>query len=82
MSLYKSVGSYLAQQARTILSLGLVDEEWTAQGEIHLGRSMLEDCEAEPFMMRWPVATRSTVSNSASDGTALLNKENSQSAAT
>lgn len=57
LSLYKSVGSYLAQQARTILSHGLIDEEWTAHGEVHRGRSVLEDCVAEPFMKRCPVAT-------------------------
>ena len=56
LGFYRSAGQYLSDQAQTLLSHHLGDEEWVGPGEVHRGGALLKSCVEDPFLSRWPNA--------------------------
>ena len=54
LGLYRSAGKYLSDQAQTLLSHHLQDEDWVGPGEVHCGGTLLKSCVEDPFLSRWP----------------------------
>ena len=54
LRLYRSAGQYLSDQAQTLLSHHLDDEEWVEPGGVHHGGILLKSCVENPFLSRWP----------------------------
>ena len=54
LGLYRSAGQYLADQAQTLLSHHLEDEDWVGPGDVHRGGILLKSCVDDPFLSRWP----------------------------
>ena len=63
LGLYRSAGQYLSDQAQTLSSHHLQDEDWVGPGEVHCGGSLLKSCVEDPFLSRWPNATGLTRPN-------------------
>ena len=54
LGLYRSAGQYLSDEAQTLVSNYLDDEEWVGPGEVHRGGTLLKSCVEDPFLSRWP----------------------------
>ena len=54
LGLYRSAGQYLSDEAQTLVSNYLDDEEWVGPGEVHRGGALLKSCVEDPFLSRWP----------------------------
>ena len=54
LGLYRSAGQYLSDQANTLLSQHLEDEDWVELGQVHRGGILLKNCAEDPFLSRWP----------------------------
>ena len=54
LGLYQSAGQYLSDEALTLVSNFLDDEEWVGRGEVHRGGALLKSCVEDPFLSRWP----------------------------